>query len=129
MINFDDIKINNTNDSIKETYSFRNYLRETYDKAEFVGDLTGRLLNTRMSAKLSGISVDVKSYEMSITDDDEKKRSKALKEISTEIKDFAKKFSYMSSLPDDKTDEFENWLDSHELFDTVQIGNTIKISL
>ena len=117
------------NEEINKTYQYRTYLHETYDKAEMLGDLTGRLLNIRMSSKLEGISVDVTGNCVIIEDKDDKKRKKAMKEINDELKEFAKKFSYLSSLPDTESDDFEKYLNTRQLYDTVEIGDQVKILL
>ncbi len=115
--------------TINDIYEFRKFNRETFTKADMIGDLSGVLLNIRNITKVEKVFVDVSNFLLVFEDSKNQNRlGKSVIEADKALRDFLRRFSYMSNLPDELADKYELYLKSYPIFDIIQIGNSIKIS-
>lgn len=115
--------------TIEDVYNFRKLNREIYAKGDLIGDLNGDLLKIRDIRKINLISVDLSMFSITLEDPDDKKLSNALNDISSVLKGFLRRFSYLSSLTAEDADKYEYYLNMYPLIDIVKCGNSVVITL
>lgn len=115
--------------TIEDVYNFRKLNREIYTKGDLIGDLNGDLLKIRDVRKINLISVDLSMFSITLEDPDDKKLSNALNDISSVLKGFLRRFSYLSSLTTEDADKYEYYLNMYPLIDVVKCGNSVVITL
>lgn len=115
--------------TIEDVYNFRKLNREIYAKGDLIGDLNGDLLKIRDVRKINLISVDLSMFSITLEDPDDKKLSNALNDISSVLKGFLRRFSYLSSLTAEDADKYEYYLNMYPLIDVVKCGNSVVITL
>ena len=121
---------NTSNDlTIEDVYKFRKLNREIYTKGDLIGDLNGDLMKIRDVKRISLISIDLSMYSITLEDPDDQKISSALNEITNVLRNFLKRFSYLSSLSSEEADKYEHYLNTTSLIDVIKCGNSTLITL
>ena len=115
--------------TIEDVYNFRKLNREIYTNGDLIGDLNGDLLKIRDVRKINLISVDLSMFSITLEDPDDKKLSNALNDISSVLKGFLRRFSYLSSLTAEDADKYEYYLNMYPLIDIVKCGNSVVVTL
>lgn len=119
-------------ENINKYYEYRNIIREIYTKAEYIGDLNGKIFNLRDNFDfIKEIKTDLKSNFILISITDQNYTMdlviSGLREI---LLNFITEYYYMSPSLKDPVD-FMHWLACAEIFDILEVQEfkTVYISL